>query len=308
MTLTCAVINNDRSIGVAAQTLPSVNTLRIIGSGNSGLDPIFEGGGDKTASSNKLQWFLNQVSGQTAALAYNSTIVGSMMDYRYAVDSSTAGTTAGYARWNSSDGNLLILCGQSGDAGANITVFCQNVLNWCKLYWTSGNGGAGADVVLWCAQLRRGISDGAGGITPTDWKNFAQSMMTRYEAAIQFVNARLPAGRKPVRFMPMPVIMERIRLDTAAGLAPTSTFFDDLYNEPLATDPFHLGNKPLAKWLTGGAATILLTGCSPAQLPATAQDLATLDAASLLYLRRVMHDTLKAYRFTGLNTSAWVRA
>lgn len=307
MNLTCPVNNTDKSVGVPAQPMPAVNTLRVMGSGNSGLDPAFDGGGDKTANTNRLQWFLYQVSGQRAAYVYNSTIAGSFMSARWAMPEAEGDSIGGRGRWHAADVNTLLLTDSSGATSIDPNVFASQVLDWCKLYWTSGDGGSGADVVLWSAQLRRGLASGST-VTPTDWTNFCARHMLRYETALTLVNAHRPAGRRAVRFMPLPVIMERIRLDTLAGLAPSATFFDDLYNLDVNTDTFHMGNKPLAKWLVGGAATIILTGCSPAQLPATAEDLVALDATGLLYLRRVMHDTLKAYRYTGIDTSGWVRA
>lgn len=285
-----------------AVSLPPVNTMRIMGSGNSGLDPVFGGGLDKTSTKSPLQYYLNALTGQTAEYIYNATVAGSPMAWRL--------ENANEARDNPSSANLLFITGQSGDGMRYPAGHDDPLLGWCQKYWA-----VGADVVVHSAQLSRNFANSAD----QSWDSWPAKSIAVYEHAIQHCNARLPAGRQPVRFLPISLIMERIRIDTMMGRAPASTtgsptevdYFNDLYNIPSldgeSIDAFHIGARPAASFIHSAASAVFLTGVQPKNLPSITNNGVALDAGEALYLKRVIHDVLSTYWLTGLDTSAWVR-
>lgn len=276
-------------------------SLCLKGSGNSGLDPVFGGRGSKLWATDPIPYFLNALTGSSPSYVYNSGIDGSRMDFRL--------QNANDARDNPSGSNLLLICDKSDSASYSNVNYLKGILyQWCQIYWA-----VGADVIVYIAQPLRNPE--GNGQTQGNW---AWRTMEFTERAIQYCNARLPEGRNPVRIIPFNLVMERIRMDTAKGLTPTSTtgattgadYFNSLYLDPLMTTPdyFHMGaDTPAAGWLIPATVACAISGASPAGLPSATPAGIEIDAAEVLYLKRVIHDVLSGYWAAGLDTSGWVR-
>lgn len=324
MAISLEIHNTQRQPGkLSPVTLRPVDQLRIMGSGNSGMDPVFDGSGPKNTSS-RLQYYLNALTGKKAAYLYNSSGVGSnwtqRWDYPYVDNESGVDGWGPRARWFPQTANTLLITNISGSWNTGQFPLVRNrekFAQWARLYWTSGNSGAGADVVIWVPQCPRGFVSGSPAAISqvADWGAWPNSLLRFYEEAALYSNAFKPSEMNPVRIIPLALVMDKIRLATIAGIAPTSSFYDDLFAEPgpiavgADTDPFHFGdNVPLGLYTSSATAAVGLTGASPHLLPDIDDKGVAFDPAHTHFIKQCIYDALRDYWMLGLDTSGWVRA
>lgn len=198
-------------------------TLRVIQSGHSLTDPI----PDPLRA-------LVAAGGNSGAVIDRSTIPGSPMEWRW---KNAPGYQQPDARGDIGDYDVLVLTER---VPLSNTLPWHNseeeALRWFTHAWKEGNGGKGAETVLYATWVD--IDSGPNAENPYDdpegnipFRDRLQLEMKGWEKIQSHVNANRPAGSPPMRMIPGPLLMaalyDAIRAGQAPGLSKISDVFSD---------------------------------------------------------------------------------
>jgi hypothetical protein len=206
---------------------PRPYSTQVIQSGHSLTDPIF----------GPLDAMVKAVGGQEAQRGRidKSTVPGSPMETRWKDRSPYKPD----AFESIADYEVLVVT----ERVALSTTFPWHdstgyALKWFNLAYEKGNGGKGADTVLYATWVD--IDSGPGY---TNWNNdpdadltFRERMapeMAMWQAIADHVNTNRPAGSNPMAVIPGPLIMTAVYDAIAAGTAPGLTSFSQLFGDTI---------------------------------------------------------------------------
>lgn len=266
---------------------PSPFNTPIVHSGNSLTDITFQG------SAFGLSGMVNAMAGSSVAANQRSTIVGSPMSVRW-----TDGPSAVTVDAKATIGiyKALVLTDVSTNFNTNsfsgtVEQLPTDCLNWVNLAWTQGDGGAGAETLLWCTWAPRD--------DPPDANAQYLTRIQRWSELQDYCNARRPQGQKPVRLIPGSWLWYEFWKDQQNGLTPTATWYTDLYD-----DNIH-------QYRTGAYISQLLHLCciygvDPLLAPATSAGVPALNTTELAYVRAKIKQVVRAVPRSGVDTSAWL--
>ena len=198
-------------------------SLRVIQSGHSLTDPIPD----------PLQAMIRAAGfrGQTIA---RSTVPGSPMDWRW---NNAPGYGLPDARHAIADYDVLVLTER---VSVHITIEWHNsldqALTWFNHAWTEGNGGKGAETILYATWV--GIDSGPDAANPYNDPQglipFRERMdleMEGWQSILDHVNANRIAGSPPMRMIPGPLLMDElydaIERGEVPGITNIAEFFSD---------------------------------------------------------------------------------
>lgn len=295
-----AIIQCDDDAGIGLVRAPSPLTTTIIASGNSGTDPISLHGG--------LGFMLNHVFGTSGTTPQRSTSAGSPWSWRISNPTNTT-----YDGWNDiALFEILHITDNSGIAGG-----MNAARMWAEHAWTNGNGGAGAEVLIWTPQLTR---------FRLDLDAWAAQVKAHFIQAQDEMNRLRPNHVPPARIIPGLWAFDFIRNDPAAPATEGPSFWNRLYTDPNYVyntndegDPFHVQPSPgtghvasrTGIYLINAINVCCIYGVSPHLLPdSDNQDAALgapMDPAHVLYLKRVIYDVVSTFPRSGVDTSGWQR-
>ncbi|MDX8353095.1 hypothetical protein [Cognatiyoonia sp. IB215182] len=221
--ITALAASLNMATSVTAQERPL--TLRVVQSGHSLTDVILGPLRQIVAS-----------EGARGAVIDKSTIPGSGMDFRWEHSNDSIQTDA---RYNIDRYEMLVLTERVSLSG---TMRWHNstgeALNWFTHAWENGNGGEGAETVLYATwvntnsgpDFRNPYKDPDGHIP---FRERLPREMAGWEEIQDYVNANRPAGAPPMKMIPGPLLMAAIYDDIAAGRAPGFTDISDLFQDTI---------------------------------------------------------------------------
>ena len=271
------------AIPAAAQDgkLPRPFSLRVIQSGHSLTDPIPE----------PLAVMVRSMGEQSPVIA-RSTIPGSPMDWRW------NNATTPNARTDMAKYDMLVLTER---ASLSNTLPWHNsekmALQWFNLAQSDGNGGKGAETILYATWVD--IDSGPGHPNPHKDPEahipFRQRLpleMARWEQIADYVNANKPAAAPKMRVIPSPLVMAAIYDAIALGEVPDITNIKELF-----TDNIHL--NPTGAYLIALAHYAVIYGRDPRELP---DRIGGRDPRPELaaYMQELVWKVVKAYPRAGL--------
>jgi hypothetical protein len=183
---------------------------------------------------------LVKLAGNPSVVMDKSTIPGSPMEIRWR---EAPGFDAPDARNDIADYDTLVLTERA--SLSNTMPFhnsLEQALLWFENAWTNGNGGNGAETILYATWVD--IESGPDFDNPHKDSEgnipFRQRLdleMARWEEMRTYVNENRPEGSPEMRMIPGPLLMAAIYDDIAAGSAPGLTDISDLF-----ADTIHLNN------------------------------------------------------------------
>jgi hypothetical protein len=199
--------------------------LRIIQSGHSLTDPILD----------PLRAILF-AAGNRGATVDRSTIPGSPMDVRWNND---PGYGQPNARHDIEDYEVLVLTER---VSVQVTIDWHNsldqALTWFNHAWTDGNGGKGAETILYATWV--GIDSGPGAVNPHNdpqgFIPFRKRMdleMASWQSILDHVNANRIAGSPPMRMIPGPLLMAELYDAIERGEVPGITTIADVFSDDI---------------------------------------------------------------------------
>jgi hypothetical protein len=207
--------------GQKALADPLPLTTKMVQSGHSLTDPV----------STPLKAMV-LAAGNRWAVIDKSTIPGSPMDYRW---KTAPGYGAPDARKDIGDYELLVITERVSLSG---TLRWHNspdeALRWFTHAWTEGNGGKGAETILYATwvDIKSGpdaenrYKDPDGNIP---FRERLPREMGMWEQIQDHVNANRPEGSPPMRMIPGPLLMAALYDAIEAGEAPGFTDISDLF-------------------------------------------------------------------------------
>lgn len=213
----------------AAAPEPRPYSARVVQSGHSLTDPIVP----------VLAAMVAAVGGQEAkrGVIEGSTIPGSPMDWRW--DNRTEYPPD--ARTEIGNYDVLVITERAPLSTGTLDYHKSDrvALKWFEHAWSKGNGGRGAETVLYASWVE--VTSGPDFENP--WGDPEGNMtfrdrmgpeMERWQTIADYVNANRPEGSPPMPVIPGPMIMAAVHDAIAAGTAPglramTDLFFDDIH-------------------------------------------------------------------------------
>lgn len=264
---------------------PSPFNATIIHSGNSLTDAVFSG-----SFPGGINSMVNAIAGSSVAANEKSTIVGSSMAFRW-----VNATAAPDAKTQIANYQVFVLTDVSGNFNTNsygptVDQLPADALLWVDLAWTSGNAGAGSEVLLWAPWARTDIPD-------IDAQY--QTRFTLWAQIQDYCNATRPINRKPVRLIPGAWLWYEFWKDQQAGLCPTPTWYDDLYSDEV----HQLG---LGNYIAQVLHVCCLYGVDPLSTPSSVAGLTPAPTSGdLAYIRAKIKQVVSAVKRSGVDTSAW---
>ncbi len=244
-------LNVASKAGIAQQALPNRPfSTRVIQSGHSLTDPIPE----------MLQRIV-RATGFRGAVIDRSTIPGSTLDWRWAV----APEGEPDARADIKNYDLLITTERVPIIGAMEPHNSkQEALRWFENTWSHGNGGKGAEMVLYATWVH--INSGPDHENQWDMEGhltFRERLpleMGRWEQVKDYVNRHRPAGSPKLQLIPGPLIMAEFFDRVSTGQAPDFQDISDIF-----IDDIHLNNK--GSYMISLAHFMVIYGRDPRGLP-----------------------------------------
>ena len=199
--------------------------LRVIQSGHSLTDPIPD----------PLQAMI-QASGWRGQTIDRSTIPGSPMDWRW---NNPPGYGLPDARHDIANYQVLVMTERGSLAN---TMPYHNSLDqalmWFNHAWAKGNGGKGAETILYAHWVT--LNSGPGATNPYNDPEahipFRQRLdleMKGWEQIQTHVNANRPAGSPAMRMIPGPLLMAALYDGIARGEVPGLTRIDDIFQDDI---------------------------------------------------------------------------
>ena len=200
---------------------------RVIQSGHSLTDPIPD----------ILENLIVAAGGQRIEVA-RSTIPGSPMEWRW---EHRVGYGQPEARYDIADYDVLVITERVGLATTMpYHKTLDEAVKWTKHAWTLGNGGKGAETILYASWI--GLDTGPG--TPIaegdpdnqmPWRDRLLKEYADWKTIQNHVNQNLPAGAPKMRMIPGPLMMVQIYDDIQAGKVPGVDRIDDLFEDNIHT-------------------------------------------------------------------------
>ena len=219
-----------------------------------------------------------------------SVIPGSSMEWRWQNPSSINPPYDDDARTNIANYKVLLIT--ENNSLINSQDAHQWFLTWCQHAWANGDGGNGAETILYACWRGR---DDVGVGSWTAWRGFLDSDDAGWQAKADLANANVPTGQKPVFIMPGHQIWARIYDDIQAGLVPGVSNIQDLFSDGvhpnvLGAWPIMLAQVLMIHHLDIREIDIRDVGQTPT-VPTVAQH---------EYFRNVVWEVLHAYEGSGL--------
>ena len=221
----CMVLTLAPSFAGEADAAERPLALRLIQSGHSLTDPILE----------PLQAMIRAAGfrGQTVA---RSTVPGSPMDWRW---NNAPGYGLPDARHAIADFDVLVLTER---VSVHVTIQWHNsldqALTWFNHAWTEGNGGKGAETILYATWV--GIDSGPDAANPYNdpqgFIPFRERMdleMEGWQSILDHVNANRVAGSPPMRMIPGPLLMAELYDAIERGEVPGITDIAELFSDDI---------------------------------------------------------------------------
>lgn len=211
----------DGVFGQKALADPLPLTTKIVQSGHSLTDPVFT----------PLKGLVT-AAGNRGAVIDQSTIPGSPMDWRW---NHAPCCGAPHAREDIGNYELLVTTERVSLSG---TLPWHNspdeALRWFTHAWTEGNGGKGAETILYATWVD--IDSGPDAENPNNdsdgnipFRERLPREMGMWEQIQDHVNANRPEGSPPMRMIPGPLLMAAMYDAIEAGEAPGLSDISDLF-------------------------------------------------------------------------------
>lgn len=262
--------------------------LRMVMSGHSLTDPIPEPLG-----------IIVQAAGGEASRGMvidRSTIPGSPMEHRWNNDLNLPID----ARRDIANYELLVLT-------ERVTVLLtiqyhqsrELALTWLEHAWKNGNGGKGAETVLYASWITlesgpdRSIEgvDSEEGLLP--FRQRLDVEMGHWEEIADYVNARLPQGCPVMQVIPGPLVMAAVHDAISAGTAPGLTQMSDLFE-----DEIHVNAK--GAFLIALAHFAVIYGRDPREIPALRGMDGWPSTEQQAWMKSLVWEVVSAYPRSGL--------
>jgi hypothetical protein len=224
---------------------------RVIESGHSLTDPIPP----------VLTGMVNSAGGNNIEIA-QSTIPGSPMEWRWEHP-----TDRPDARLNIANFDVLVMTERVPLSNTLPWHGSEKAaLQWFEHAWTKGNGGKGAETVLYATWVA--IDSGPNGPNPYNdpeahipFRDRLPLEIAGWEKIADYVNANRPAGSPPMRVIPGPQIMAAIYDAIQDGSAPGLKNISDLFS-----DTIHINE--VGAYAISLAHYAVIYGRDPRELPA----------------------------------------
>ena len=168
---------------------------------------------------------------------------------------------------------------------------------WVDHAWTKGNGGKGAEVMLystWTGWKGSGPQAGDGSQRPISFREQLDLDGPRWERMQDNANANRPKGMPPIYMIPGHRLMMRLYDDIAAGKAPGLTSIGDVFD-----DDIHLND--LGMYAITCLVYAVIYQRDPKELPnrlAVPED--SLSPEQARYFKTIAWETARAYRRSGV--------
>jgi len=261
-------------------------TSRVIESGHSLTDPI-----------PPMLTRLVQAAGGKGNIIARSTIPGSPMEWRW-----DNATDAPDARLQIADFDVLVLTERV--PLSNTLPYHRSeelALKWFENAWTKGNGGKGAETVLYATWV--GIDSGPTGPNPYNdpeahvpWRDRLSLETARWEQIADYVNAKRPDGSPAMAVIPGPQIMAAIYDGIADGSAPGLKNISELFS-----DAIHIND--LGAYAISLAHYAVIFGRDPRGLPADVGQQQRPSPALAAWFQEVVWKAVTSYQRSGVTAS-----
>jgi hypothetical protein len=262
--------------------------LRMVMSGHSLTDPIPD----------PLEAIVKAAGGnETRGMVIDrSTIPGSAMEFRWNHEMDLEID----ARRDIADYELLVLTER---VTVLATIQYHDSLDWAvrwvKHAWENGNGGKGAETVLYASwiDLESGPDkeiygkDTEEGLLP--FRQRLDVELGHWEDIAAHVNANLPSGCPVVRMIPGPKVMAAVYDAIEAGSAPGLSRIEDIFE-----DDIHVNAK--GAFLIALAHFAVIYGRDPREIPALRGEPGWPSAEQQEWMKSLVWDVCRAYPGSGL--------
>lgn len=226
-----------------------------------------------------------------------STIPGSPMEWRW----SNRIEPGPDARHDIADYDVLVLTERVSLANTMPWHDSLNMaLRWFENSWSRGNGGKGAQTVLYASWVE--VDSGPGNANPhkdpeahIPFRARLPLEMERWQSIADHVNAHRPDGSPSMRVIPGPLVMAAAHDAIAAGKAPGISAIEELFE-----DNIHVNDA--GAYLIALAHFGVLYDVDPRTLTGGTGGMGTRDPATAGWMRQLVHEVLLAYpdaRYTG---------
>ena len=274
-------------IWTAPQALAAERSLnaRVIESGHSLTDPIIL----------TLTAMVNAAGGNNIAIG-KSTIPGSPLEWRW-----VHSTDRPDAKLNIASFDVLVVTERVPLSNTLPWHGSEKAaLQWFEHAWTKGNGGKGAETVLYATWV--GIDSGPNGPNPykdpeahIPFRDRLPLEIAGWEQIADYVNANRPAGSPPMRVIPGPQIMAAIYDAIEDGSAPGLKNISDLFS-----DTIHLND--LGAYAISLAHYAVIYGRDPRGLPTNLGQTASPELAR--WLQELVWKIVTSYERSGVTAAA----
>lgn len=273
------VLKSLADIGHASgKRIPNAPTDWLIASGNSGTDPVWHGG---TSAASGAQWLARQALGLSSGfIIEKSTIAGSPMTWRM----ENAPTTGPHPAVDDLTGLATLM--MTDNSALASRVHPTIAVDWAEKAWA-----VGAELLFWIPQVRTIDAYGPEGRWPV--------VRDAFETWMDQVNRAKPNDMPRCRIIPGGWCYDLIRRDQANGVAPTATWFDDLYN-----DDFHMNDT--GSYITAMIHAAYLWQIDPFLMPDHITGLNGSEPfPDAAYIKGKVSQALKTYPRAEIDTSGW---
>lgn len=172
-------------------------------------------------------------------------------------------------------------------------------LEWFDLAWTKGNGGRGAETVLYASWIT--ITSGPGNKDEYDseeliipFRERLELEMGSWQEIVDHVNLNRISGSPPMRAIPGPMIMAAVYDAIAAGTAPGLKTMADLF-----IDNIHVND--LGAFLIALAHFAVIYGRDPRSIPDLRGEARWPRGEQAAWMKQLVWDVVRAYPDGGLS-------
>lgn len=219
-----------------------------------------------------------------------STIPGSPMEWRW----NNRVEPGPDARHDIADYDVLVITERVSLANTMPWHDSLNMaLRWFENSWSRGNGGKGAQTVLYASWVE--VDSGPGNANPhgdpeahISFRDRLPLEMERWQSIADHVNAHRPDGSPAMRVIPGPLVMAAAYDAIAAGEAPGISAIEDLFE-----DNIHVNDA--GAYLIALAHFAVLYGVDPRTLKGGTGGMGPRDPATAGWMRQLVHEVLLAY-------------